>query len=74
MRCQYCGYRLGQHNPNCPKPGSVAMEIWQRGERDGRAGKELALHTLESYQLGWIQGNIALEEAQNGFDPRFDQA
>jgi hypothetical protein len=76
MKCHYCGYQNDTHDSLCPKPGTVAMEIWNRGFRDGRAGKDCASHSLESYhrlyQMGWNQGNIALEEAANGHDGRFD--
>lgn len=72
MKCHYCGYRDGHHDPLCPKPGSPEMATWNRGESDGRAGKEPA-ESGKIYMMGWGVGNVALEEAANGFDPRFDQ-
>lgn len=76
MKCRYCGYRDGHHDPLCPKPGSPEMEIWERGYKDGRQGKsgELGWAFNLLYTMGWKEGNIALEEAANGFDPRFDSA
>ncbi len=79
MRCQYCSWSQNQHDPKCPKrPGAFPWELeyWERGYRDGRQGK-ICFRDAERpfgdlYQMGWKQGNVALEEAQNGFDPRFD--
>ena len=72
MKCHYCGWHESHHSPICQKPGSPEVAIWERGRRDGRQGK--APPDTESnpvYWMGWVLGNVTLEEAQNGHDPRF---
>ena len=79
-RCRYCGFLKGGHDTNCPhqvadvstspsKPWSPEMEAWQRGYKDGRAGRNNR-HPLEqdpAYQLGFRKGNSVLEEYENGY-------
>ena len=77
-RCHYCGYSKGGHNPNCPhpspkldfapKPWTRQVQTWDRGYRYGRAGVNERVPTDNDpiYLLGWSQGNVALEEYENG--------
>jgi hypothetical protein len=64
--CYYCRH-TGGHDPMCP--GRPTVE-WQRGRDAGRAGEE-PKSGLPVYMLGWQVGRVALEEAENGHDPRF---
>ena len=79
MQCVYCGWRRGGHDPQCPNAmsqGSVERETaladFRRGRDHGRGGKEPEPNSNPAYMLGWGQGVVALEEAENGYDPRFD--
>ena len=79
MRCLYCGYSEGGHNVACPESVSgdakaKAHKAWQEGYRLGRGGRgeRPAVDMSAAYNLGYGQGVVALEEAENGFDPRFE--
>ena len=65
-QCYYCRHGAGTHHLDCPKLETVE---WQRGRDDGRDGKQ-PLSDSPVYVLGWKVGEIALEEQQNGHDPR----
>lgn len=69
MDCYYCGWKNGYHNPHCPKENNPT---WNSGNNDGSSGKEPKQIDDKVYMLGWSRGVIALEERQNGYDPRFD--
>lgn len=45
--------------------------MYETGWNDARAGKEPTSKNA-TYMIGWGSGNVALEEAENGYDPRFD--
>ena len=68
-QCHYCGWTGDCHDPNCPKPASSEMAEWRRSWQEGRRGCEPPTGASKLFVMGWHQGNIALEEAQNGFDP-----
>jgi len=72
MECPKCKHKNGLHNPACPKalgtPEAEAM--YQRGREDGRAGRSKTEEN-PTYRLGYGNGVCALEEKQNGYDPRF---
>lgn len=72
MECRYCGYKKGSHHSACPSAlctgGAERREIWQGGFNDGRAGKT-EMSQNATYLLGYGVGIVALEEAQNGFNP-----
>lgn len=71
MRCHYCRWGLGKHDPSCPasEPNdSVRRARWDRGQSDGRRGQPSASDD-STYSLGYSRGAAALEEAENGFNP-----
>lgn len=76
MRCRYCGYQDGHHNSRCPKPNSSEMKIWEHGHSDGCRGKVCFRSIKELanpfYQMGWNQGALAREEAENGFESEIE--
>lgn len=79
MRCLYCGYSEGKHSEACPESMSgdakvQAHKVWQDGYRLGRGALSLETKRMlaATYNLGYGQGVVALEEAENGHDPRFD--
>ena len=79
MKCLYCGYSEGGHNAACPESVAgdtkvQAHKVWQEGHRLGRGGRsERPADDMSAiYNLGYSQGVVALEEAENGHDPRFD--
>lgn len=65
MHCHYCGYGSGGHDANCPAPASLEMEEWRRGWEDGRAGNPRRESGVR-YNMGYLRGESALEEAANG--------
>lgn len=67
-KCPYCSWRDNKHDPRCPQQYSPQ---WDRGWKDGRSGKSMQ-EDDEEYNLGWGEGLVALEEAENGYDPRFE--
>ncbi len=73
-QCMRCGYYHGGHAAGCPSnfpAHSPERNAYRAGRQDGRSGKAEALPENPSYALGFREGVVALEEAQNGFDPRF---
>jgi len=65
MDCYYCGWKNGHHDPNCPQEKN---NDWEQGYSDGRAGLPNQRDD-PVYLLGYGRGVVALEEAENGFDP-----
>lgn len=64
MGCQYCGWNKN-HHPACPHDDrSPRIHTWKRGWSDGRKGLNKQEFNA-SYGLGWGQGNIARETAEN---------
>ena len=75
-RCHYCKWERGCHDPACPaiapqEHRENALEDYRRGAKEGRAGKDLPVMENATYRLGWLSGVVALEEAENGYDPKF---
>lgn len=74
-RCYYCRYERGGHDAYCPYvarntgEAQFAMDEWHRGRDDGADGRQ-PRNGNPIYMLGWKAGEIALEEQQNGYDPR----
>jgi hypothetical protein len=74
-RCHFCHWGHGGHDEACPevaKNKERAHTDRRRGWDDGRAGKAMPEAENRTYKLGWVMGTAALEEAQNGYDPRFN--
>lgn len=75
MKCNFCRWAKGHHDENCPNSvcddNDTRMTQWNRGYKDGRSGAVncKANDENETYVIGYATGNIALEEAQNGFNP-----
>lgn len=67
MDCRYCRYREPNHANGCPRKETPE---WNAGWSDGRSGKPPS-QSSSLYMMGYNYGMCALEEAQNGFDPRF---
>lgn len=70
--CHECR-RQDTHDPACPNSDPTNHVIrfkYNKGYADGRVGQQ-ALSRDPSYLLGHGNGGVALEEAQNGHDPRF---
>ncbi|TSC84313.1 MAG: hypothetical protein G01um101413_608 [Parcubacteria group bacterium Gr01-1014_13] len=75
--CPYCSYGEPGHDKACPESMSgqakvLAQKSCQAGYRQGRSGKPEPTDASASYSLGYGRGIVALEEAENGYDPRFD--
>ena len=74
--CHYCGYGEPGHNVACPDSmmtaaaKAVAHKSWEAGYQDGRSGKPMRTDASATYSLGYGRGVVALEEAENGYDPR----
>lgn len=77
MRCDRCRYSGDKHDPACPESMSGveknrAKDDWNNGYQMGRSGREKPADSNAYYSLGYHEGVVALEEAENGHDPRFD--
>lgn len=76
MRCSRCAWEQG-HDPSCPEQiqdvalKEAVLRDYDEGYRAGRSGLEIRSNK-GPYKLGWGRGVVALEEAENGYDPRFD--
>jgi hypothetical protein len=71
MECYFCGWSGGKHHPACPNTNRITQNEsdWRKGHADWRAGKPVQVPDNASYMLGFTAGNVALEEAENGFNP-----
>lgn len=75
VKCSWCGWYKGAHETACPDVAEnkeAAIKDYQRGYRVGRSGLDLSDKENATYRLGWGRGLVGLEEAENGYDPRFD--
>lgn len=70
-RCHRCRFGLPSHGPGCPEtPGldphvrTLRENAYSLGYADGRSGRPSS-GTDVSYQLGYNNGEVALEEAEN---------
>jgi len=73
--CHLCRWDGGHHDKDCPEIATDnprARADHRQGWDAGRAGKSLLSSESAAYRLGWVGGAIALEEAENGHDPRFN--
>jgi hypothetical protein len=78
--CHYCGYGEGGHDKACPESMTgeakiVADKSWEAGYRVGRSTgdeDEEPAEVSATFSLGYGRGIVAKEEAENGFDPRFE--
>lgn len=75
LRCTLCAHERGTHDDACPERAAPGMRIvadhdYSRGYRDGRSGRAIDVGS-PAYRLGWRCGVVALEEAENGYDPRW---
>lgn len=75
--CCYCRFGAGKHDVACPASMSgdakvQAHKTWDAGYRTGRSGKPKPTDASATYSLGYGRGVVALEEYENGHDPRFD--
>lgn len=80
MSCEYCKWNGGKHDPHCPyqfvlrdaewviKFVPAVRKLYDEGWDDGRARKEMRSDD-PTYRLGWLAGECALEEYENGYDP-----
>ena len=73
--CYYCAWRNGHHDPHCPQRQLhsetvfvLHKTLWEAGYKKGRGGQE-PTNDDPVYMLGYGRGVVALEEAENGFDP-----
>ncbi len=77
-KCYMCNWDVG-HDPICPTQASDPKEaerVFHIGWKHGRSGGSENPGTTSyqgAYHLGYLEGVCALEEAENGEDPRFDQ-
>ena len=83
-QCFSCRFGAPKHEDGCPELAASAEEKralksdFNRGWSDGRSGKfgrcgeTIPQDASRSYHLGYGQGNVAREEAENGFDPARD--
>ncbi len=73
MRCWSCRWSDGRHDPACPDflKTKEAKAMYETGWNDARAGKEPTSKNA-TYMIGWGSGNVALEEAENGYRPGID--
>ena len=75
-RCRYCDYGELRHGEDCPatKEGqekTTAMADYENGYKRGRNSDHLEAEEGKSpaYHYGYSNGLVALEEAENAFDP-----
>ncbi|OGH91956.1 MAG: hypothetical protein A2534_01175 [Candidatus Magasanikbacteria bacterium RIFOXYD2_FULL_39_9] len=76
-KCRCCKWTGNKHDVACPEGMSgitkvQALKAWDDGYRHGRGGREEPADTNASYTLGYLNGVVALEEVENGFDPNSD--
>lgn len=69
--CLYCRFGDGKHDPACPqavpsKKKAEAFMHWGAGYHQGRSGGKKPAEANPTFTLGYLNGESALEEAQNG--------
>jgi hypothetical protein len=69
MSCYFCGWHKGGHSPNCPAGDRAAEARFRKGWDEGKSGALNPSSDEPAFVLGFHRGEVALEEAQNGFDP-----
>ena len=80
--CWICRYSGGHHGDDCytqaeaGPPRANARLYYNRGYDDGRAGRPMKMARgepyFEYYSRGYVNGEIALETAENEHDSRLD--
>ncbi len=75
LPCIYCRWVGESHGGDCPatswNPGLEKLN-YEMGWDDGRCGKPAVSGANKYYLCGYKNGEIAAEEAYNGFNPVFD--
>lgn len=80
MRCHYCQHESG-HDKTCPEAAPDIRQrfqryaVWQLGYRSGFTTAEWGknIGPADTWRLGWLRGDAARDERENGFDPRFEE-
>ncbi|MFA6392148.1 MAG: hypothetical protein WCW66_05410 [Patescibacteria group bacterium] len=73
MECLFCGHKGESHDQYCPNGHKVREQIFWRGYDEGRTGNvEHPTSQDPIFVMGFYKGVCNLEEAVNGYDPRFD--
>jgi hypothetical protein len=67
-RCHYCQWGHPQHAEACPQSDKAKQALWRKGWDEGYLGLESPSNNDPTFRLGFGQGVVALEEAQNGCD------
>lgn len=73
MNCYYCRRNAINgdqfHDLACPvDQGHEKMDVWEYGFKHGRKGSDyvITINQGPAFTLGFLVGQIALEEAENG--------
>ena len=75
MKCYMCNWECF-HDTRCPEAAPPNLKAGQRleyqqGYRAGRSGNGIGEGSVTgAYTMGYGRGVVALEEAENGYDPR----
>jgi hypothetical protein len=64
--CTRCRHGEGSHDPACPTREAGSEVEYSLGWEVGRAGEACPEGVHPSFRLGWVNGTVALEEAENG--------
>ncbi len=70
-RCYSCGQNGNTHDRACPKRADATTAEkadYSDGWDLGRSGKDMPSTASPAFRLGYLKGESALEEAQNGCD------
>ena len=72
-RCHFCRCSEGKHDPDCPVVDPRNKADYDAGWAVGRKGLDHPMESMSNaWTMGWANGNSGFEEAENGYDPRFD--
>lgn len=72
MNCTFCGHAGNYHDKYCPAGHKVREKIFWDGYAEGRSDVAEPSSKDPIFQMGFYKGVCVLEEAVNGYDPRFD--
>jgi len=66
-QCHYCGWHQNGHDKGCPEvvKTKLALKEWEAGYTSGTTGEQLSDDATQAFRLGWLRGNVALEERMN---------
>lgn len=86
MDCFYCRWHNGSHGAGCPDEPGISVEVRVYRQLQFRFGQAVCARIggamsddpnwdrrQTAFKMGFIQHEIASEEAVNGFNPRFDE-